>query len=391
MGTKRVREREVKFTKKALEALKPPAKGRAYVYDAVQAGLAVCITQAGSKTFYRTGRINGRAEQVRLGVFPEMSIEAARKGAQKVAGEVAAGNNPRRPRRYGATIQDLFGHWMMYARAFKKSWAEDERQFERYFQSLKNRRLSDITTADVVEWNRRIGEKHGPVAANRARALLCAMYNRAYEMGQELLNPCRGVRRFPEESRDRYLTPDEVPRFFAALGEVPDPAVRDFLWLALLTGARKSNVLGMRWDQLTVEGVWRIPSTKSGKVVLLPLVDTAQNILRARKEAAGNSPWVFPARTISGHLGSVNKPWRRLCERAGLGDLRIHDLRRTLGSWQAAMGVSELVIGKSLGHAAGSRATSVYARLGLEPVRRAVEGATNALLEAGNGVGNGEA
>jgi integrase len=364
--------------------LKPPARGRVYVYDAVQAGLAVCITQAGSKTFYRTGRINGRAERVRLGTFPDKSIESARKEAQKVAGEAAAGGTPRRASRHTATVQDLFNYWRVYARAFKKSWRSDDWQFKTYFGPLKNRRITDIKTADVAEWHHAIGEKCGHISANRARALLCAMFNKSHELGYELLNPCRGVRRFREETRDRYLTPDEVPRFFAALGEVPDPAVRDFLWLALLTGARKSNVLGMRWDQLTVEGVWRIPSTKSGKVVLLPLVDTAQNILRARREAAGNSPWVFPARTISGHLGSVNKPWRRLCKRAGLGDLRIHDLRRTLGSWQAAMGVSELVIGKSLGHAAGSRATSVYARLGLEPVRRAVEGATNALLAAGN-------
>ena len=138
--------------------------------------------------------------------------------------------------------------------------------------------------------------------------------------------------------------------------------------MALLTGARKTNILEMRWDQLT-GGMWRIPETKNGEVVVVPLVQQAQNILQARRERYGDQPWVFPGPGKAGHLLEVRKAWVRICKRAGLENLRIHDLRRTLGSWQALSGASEIIIGKSLGHAAGSKATAVYARLGLDPVR----------------------
>jgi integrase len=149
----------------------------------------------------------------------------------------------------------------------------------------------------------------------------------------------------------------------------------------------------MRWDQLAMEGVWRIPETKNGLPVLVPLVETAQNILRARRETVGDSPWVFPGPGKAGHLVEVRKAWVRVCERGGLEGLRIHDLRRTLGSWQAAAGASETIIGKSLGHRPGSKATAVYARLQLDPVRASMANATAAMLEAagGKGADDGEA
>ena len=106
-------------------------------------------------------------------------------------------------------------------------------------------------------------------------------------------------------------------------------------------------------------------------------------ILDRRRTRYGSGEWVFPANSKTGHIIDPKSAWKRVCERANLKDLRIHDLRRTLGSWQAAAGATETVIGRSLGHAAGSRATSVYARLNLTTVRESVNQATAAMLAAG--------
>ena len=160
--------------------------------------------------------------------------------------------------------------------------------------------------------------------------------------------------------------------------------MRDFFMLAILTGVRRGNLQAMRWDELDLErGIWRIPLTKSGEPQSVYLHPEAVAILERRREMVGDSEYVFPAaHGKSGHLTSQYKAWKRICERAGLQNLRPHDLRRTLGSWQAATGASLPVIGKSLGHRS-QEATAVYARLDLDPVRVSVNRAVEAMLAAG--------
>ena len=109
----------------------------------------------------------------------------------------------------------------------------------------------------------------------------------------------------------------------------------------------------------------------------------AIEILERRKDASNGGEWVFPGLGSTGHLVEPKAAWQRICKRAGIEDLRIHDLRRTLGSWQAATGASLPVIGKSLGHKSLG-ATQVYARLNIDPVRIAVNRAVDAMMLAAN-------
>lgn len=384
---------KIPFSKRRLEDIPTPESGRVQYRDSKCPGLVLRVTANGAKTFAVYKKVRGRPLRYRLGSFPEMTVERARRQAVDVVAEIGKGQNPANVRhalRKAPTLQDAYDVWIEHAKLHKRTWKDDQRQFDKYFGPLKNRQLMDITMGDVTTWHARIGRDHGRYMANRARALLSTMFAKAKTLGFTGENPCEGVPRFKEESRDRFLLPEEVPKFVEGLaGE--EPTVRDFFWICLLTGARKSNALMMRWDQLAMEGVWRIPETKNGLPVLVPLVETAQNILRARREAVGDTPWVFPGPGKAGHLVEVRKAWVRVCERAGLEDLRIHDLRRTLGSWQAAAGASETIIGKSLGHRPGSKATAIYARLQLDPVRASMDNATDAMLEAANGTnGKGE-
>lgn len=193
-----------------------------------------------------------------------------------------------------------------------------------------------------------------------------------------------GVKRFPERSRDRFLSADELARFFQALEQEPNEAAREFFLVALLTGARRANVLSMRWADIDLKGqTWRIPETKNGTPQNVPLVGPVLEILQSRRKTT-SSFFVFPGRGKTGHLVEPKKAWARVCLAAGIKEARIHDLRRTLGSWQAKTGASLPIIGKSLNHKSAST-TSIYARLDLDPVRTAMEKAAEAMLEAGGG------
>jgi len=150
----------------------------------------------------------------------------------------------------------------------------------------------------------------------------------------------------------------------------------------LLTGARRANVLSMKWQDINfARAEWRIKETKNGTPQTVALSPEAIEVLFNRKPTEA-TVFVFPGIGKAGHLIEPKKGWERILERAGIEDLRIHDLRRTLGSWQAKTGASLAIIGKSLNHK-NQNTTAIYARLDLDPVRDSVNTATSAMLAAG--------
>jgi integrase len=177
--------------------------------------------------------------------------------------------------------------------------------------------------------------------------------------------------------------------FFAALAAEPNATLRDLLTTALLTGARKSNVMAMRWDAIDFQtNLWRIPETKSGKPVVVPLVAPLVRLLQTRRETANGSAFVFPGRGKTGHITEVKSAWKRIVNAAKLTDCRPHDLRRTLASWMAIGGTGLPIVGALLGHSQPST-TQIYARLSIDPVRIAAESATDAIMQAGHAAMDG--
>jgi integrase len=138
----------------------------------------------------------------------------------------------------------------------------------------------------------------------------------------------------------------------------------------------------MKWENISlIRQEWRILDTKNGMAQTIPLTAEAMIILQ-RRHITKNAEFVFPGIGLSGHLVEPKKGWKRILHHADIQDLRLHDLRRTLGSWQAKTGASSVIIGKSLNHKSPS-STAVYARLELDPVRASVSRATEAMLLAG--------
>lgn len=384
-------ENKISFTKLNLDNLPIPAAGqRTTYYDNKVNGLQIRVTSSGVKTFCVFRRIKrGKPERVTLGRYPDMTPEQARNEAIKINSLIASGVNPNenpRALKSEITLQELFDEFLKYRQNKRGAYLSEKTKlsyrydFSLYLTKWSKWQLSRITDIDVSKLHRTIGEEH-PTTANRVIALVSSLFGYATERKFfNSKNPAMGVKKFPETKRDRFLQSDELPAFFKALSEETNDTLRDYILISLLTGARRSNVMEMRWDQINFNlAQWRIPMTKNGEPQTVTLSPEAIEILKSRCEC--DPVWVFPGTGASGHLVEPKKGWKRILDRAGISNLRIHDLRRTLGSWQAKTGASLAIVGKSLNHKSPST-TAIYARLDLDPVRESVERATGAMLEA---------
>lgn len=383
-----MKSNKLNFTKKTIEAIPPPSKGtRAYYYDTKVRGLGLSITDKGTRSFIVYRKIDGRPERITLGHFPDLSIENARNEAFKVNSQIAQGENPNKEKqklRAEITLKELFIRYLeQHALAHKKSWQNDTCLYKLYLTPWDKRKISSLHRSDIETLHKRVGKEKGIYAANRLLALLSILFNKAISWGWDKPNPTVGIKKFKEKSRERFLQGEELPRFFKALELEPNRTIADFFMIGLLTGARRANVLSMRWEDINfTDSSWNIKETKNGNSQLVPLSQEAITILKARLASkVKGEAWVFPSPdSKSGHLESPKSAWKRILKKAELEDLRLHDLRRTLGSWQAATGANSYVIGKSLGHKT-QQATAIYARLNIDPVRASVERATSAMME----------
>lgn len=377
--------KKLNFTKTALERLQPSVKQESY-QDATVRGLILLVYPTGGKTFFVYRRIDGRPERIKLGTFPQMTIEQARKRAELVNGTIAEKQNPAAVRRavkeeptFGEVLADFIKKKRSRSgKPLSPRTVEDyQALLANHLTSLSKLKLSQITTDRL-----RSLKIESAAQNNRARAVISSVFNWARSEGiTDVENPATAIKSRFIKSRERFLQPSELPRFMAA---IKDSRLGDFFLLALFTGARKTNLQEMRWQDLDLEdAVWKIPKTKNGDGLLVPLIPEALQVIKKRaSERLLDAIWVFPGTGKTGHLVAPRKAWLEILDKAGLDEhLRIHDLRRTLGSWQARSGASLTVIGKSLGHRS-LQATAIYSRLDIDPVRASVEQAAAAMVEA---------
>lgn len=384
-------ESRFNFTKAAIEALPVPEAGKRAVYhDAKTTGLQIRVTSAGTKTFCIYRRIKGgQPERVTLGRFPEMTIEQARRKAADINAAIEGGSSPakaKRAHREEPTFADVFALFIPGKRKRNKEPLSERTKKDYqdclriHLAKIKDLKLSQIQRDDVRRIHAAVTKK-SPASANRAVAIISSVYNYAID---ELdvyagANPAAKVKKNYEAPRERFAQSDELPRLFAAMAVDP---LGDFFLLALLTGARRANVQAMRKRDINLEeGTWRIPKTKNGTSQTVTLSPEAVAVLRNRINST-ESDFIFPGTGATGHLVEPKSAWARILKHAELENLRIHDLRRTLGSWQAKTGASLTIIGKSLNHKT-HQATAIYARLDLDPVRQSVNTATSAMMAAG--------
>ncbi len=386
MSKTKITRAKINFTKAKIEGLPLPAKGWTYHYDLKVQGLGIGVGSTGKKSFILYRKINGIPERITLGRYPDLSIEQARGKASEINSAIAKGANPARIKRgekTELTFNDLFEEYLeRHSKPNKRTWDEDKAKYDNNLaKPLGKKKLSTINRASIAAIHSAVTKEGYPAKANRIKTLISSIFGWGISAGLCETNPAVGIRLNREYSRDRFIQRDEFPRFFQALADEQNDAMKDYFLISLLTGARRSNVLAMQWKDVNLKsGEWYIKETKNRVPQTITLSPEALDVLRNRKPSHP-ATFVFPGEGKSGHLENPNRVWNRILERAGIDDLRIHDLRRTLGSWQAKTGASLAIIGKSLNHK-NQNTTAIYARLDLDPVRESVNTATSAMMAA---------
>jgi integrase len=381
----------VQLTDKLVKALPMPERGNRVTYDADLRGLGVRVTSAGARAWVFNYRAAGVERRMTIGDCDAWPIRHARERAKELRRLVDAGQDPmadRHAERAAPTVNDLADRFEAEHLPRKRpATARDYRGLLRDIirPALGNKKVEDLRHADVERMHREVVGR-APYRANRAAAVLSKMLSLAVKWEMTDANVARGIERAPEEKRARFLTSAEIARLGDALAKHPERTSANAVRLLLLTGARKGETLGARWEDFDLTaGVWVKPAatTKAAKVHRVPLSAPTRTLLaemkmtadkeNARRVRDGLLPvqWVFPS--VGGEpLKDIKHFWTAICVKAGIKGARVHDLRHTFASILASSGLSLPVIGSLLGHTQATT-TQRYAHLLDDPLRAATE------------------
>ena len=375
----------MKLTKRTVDSLTYTRKsGAQCVWDDDLAGFGVRVYPTGRKSFVVTYRADGRQRFHTVGRVGELTMHEARTKAMEVLASVRRGSDPSGDRiayRQAPTMKDLSERYMReHARPRKKpSGAKnDERVWANHIlPSLGRKKVADVTRADVFQIHAQMGEKT-PIQANRTLAVLSKAFNLCEIWGwrPDGSNPARHVPRFPENKRERFLSEAELLRLAEALNEVErlqleKPAAIAAIRLILLTGCRSGEIKGLRWSEVDFQRrCLRLADSKTGRKTIY-LSSGALQVL-AGIEREDDNPHVIVGAKPGSHFRGLSRPWFRIRKRAGLDDVRLHDLRHTYASVGAGIGLSLPMIGNLLGHTVPAT-TQRYAHLAANPMLEAAE------------------
>lgn len=367
-----------RLTDAYVKTLPVPASGNKITYDADLKGFGVRVTATGARAYvlnYRTKA--GRERRFTIGSIPEWKTTAARMEAAELKKRIDCGEDPLadiEANREAPTVADLCVRYEEQHLPKKRSAEQDQTNIRLYvLPEFKHRKVAEIGFSDVDGLHRKITKTGKPIAANRVAALCSKMFALATRWGWRSDNPAKGIERNPEAKRTRYLSGDELARLTAALVAHDDQQAANIVRLLLLTGARRGEVLAMRWDHLDMAtGVWTKPgsTTKQKTEHRVPLSAPARQLL-AELSVGASGAYVFPGRG-SPHRVDIKKDWAALCRAADISGARLHDLRHTYAGVLASSGLSLPVIGALLGHTQPAT-TARYAHLFDDPLRAATE------------------
>jgi hypothetical protein len=240
-----------RFTKKVLIELEP--RGKQYrVRDNKTPHLTLLVTPTGFKGFYWYGRRDGKPTKTKIGDFPAWTIEQARTRCNELNAPAGTHTTTRGLLTFGALFEQYWAEHAILEKA-ESSRAHDRRQYERFLAGWTERKAAKLTKQDVLKLQSKVANKNGKVSANRLISLVKKVFNHAIDRDRLASNPAFTVKKYTEKARERYLQGDELPRFFQALTDFENQDVADYVRLSLFIGARQSNILAMRWDELDLK------------------------------------------------------------------------------------------------------------------------------------------
>jgi integrase len=357
-------------------------------------GLLLRVTSAGAKAWALRYRVadTKQARELTIGDVSSWRIAQVRQRCHELRREIDAGGDPlgdREERREAATVADLVERFIVEAMPSRapRTQAEYKAMLRDWIlPAIGSRKVEAVRREDIEKLHRKITEAGKERRANSVKSLCSTIFAQAIVWRMRDDNPTTNVKGNAEHGRERYLAPEEVTRLYAVLerwrSRQPDSV--DIVVLALLTGARRGEILGMRWadvDLTAGAGVWTKPpsSTKQRRLHRTPLSQDAVAVLRRRRDVRSHvatphhaDDFVFRDRGAKTHSNRFEDHWREMRAEAGLTDVRFHDLRHSFASHLAAAGLSLPIIGAMLGHSK-PQTTQRYSHLADQPLRAAAE------------------
>ncbi len=380
--------RKVEFTDRRCEKLVGPSeddRGKAIEYtDARVPRLKFAVSGTETRTWQFRYVFNGVKRVDRIGSFPGIGTEEARKIALGWGAQIDQGIDPRAEkiaRKKMPTLEEYANNdYLPFAGVHKKSVGDDEAKLKMYIlPKFGRRRLCDISRQDVDLYRTEIAEKLSHASANRHHSLLSRMFNLAIQWDILKDNPCSRLKKFRERTdAGRFLSPDEIARLLAALADEPNKVASSALMVLMFSGLRREEVATARKEHYDAErGLLFLPNTKAQKSRWVPINDIAKEVIAQLPESY--SEWLFPGRFPGRPIHNLRKPFERALAKAGLGKMRIHDLRVNFASNAASAGVSLFQIQSLLGHSSPVM-TMKYAFLAGRALHDASAIAANAMV-----------
>lgn len=379
----------MRLTKKRIDDLLCEGTKPEYIWDSAVSGFGVKTLPSGRKTFVIKYRIDGGGRGAKqrwftIGRYGNITLDQARRTAQQALAAVARGEDPQGQRQTSREAPKLRDVWEKFVQEeFSQKKPNTVSDYQSMWTNtiepkLGNQKVLSVSRSDVQALH--ISLKSTPYRGNRVLSLISKLMSQAeaWEWREQGTNPCRYVKRFEEKSRERYIRPEEISRLAESMRELVlqrsvGQDIVNAITLLLLTGARKSEIITAKWGWVDAERrCLDLPDSKTGKKSVY-LSDAALQILEIQK---GNmrqpgSEFIFPGNVAGKHLINIAKPWRKIRDKAGLTDVRLHDLRHTAASIAVGQGIGLPIVGRILGHSQ-TQTTQRYAHVDADPALSAV-------------------
>ncbi|MCY4454677.1 MAG: tyrosine-type recombinase/integrase [Immundisolibacterales bacterium] len=367
-----------KISKRSVERLCVEERDTIF-WDRDLPGFGVRVYPSGAKVYVVQTRGQGRSRRATLGRHGSLSPVDARRNAARFIARVKEWDEPQAAAESDVvTVAEFAERYLeehVAVRCKPRTRVLYEAVFRRHLvPTLGETPVLEVSREQVADLH--YGLRETPYSANRAVNLLAQLLDAAQERGlrpSNAVNPCRSIEKFGERRHERFLSDEEFRRLGRVLEAAAggaggaSPAAVAAIRLLALTGCRRSEILGLRWDEVDLEaGELRLRDSKTGARTV-PLSPAAAEVIAELPTIPGN-PWVIPGRNAGAPLRNLQYPWEILRARAGLDDVRIHDLRHSFASRALSLGEGLPIIGELLGHRRAGT-TARYTHLALESVK----------------------
>lgn len=359
----------------------PASSKKIDYFDSKARGFVLEVRISGGRTYYqRYTDARGRERQVKIGSAEVITLSQAKRKGRKIVAQSLLGGDPQSEkeqlRRIPIVAAFVRDSYLPHVKSYKRSWKTDETILRLHIlPSIGRLHLDEVLPAHINEITSRMRDRgYSQGTTGRVLVILRFLFNLAkkWKVPRIIENPTVAFTVPPDVERNRFLSHDEISRLIASVKADENTTAANAIMLLLLTGARRNEITHAKWEHVDWQnGTLLVPLSKSGKPRIISLSTSALALLDSIDGLEGN-PYIFPSPVTGRPSASIYFPWDRIRMRAGLDDLRLHDLRHSFASFLVNSGEDLYVVQKLLGHA-HARTTQRYAHLQQQTLSNAAE------------------